>query len=191
MFIRMIYSTIFTNPGNVSIYKRKKIIKMNQRYLDDADYNIWANNRLIQDLSLLEDEFITKEITSSFPSIRSTVQHIWYAEAGWLSRLNGDGWDVAVINQFDGSNQLLYNNWQQTSEAFRLFVATADLENEIQFEQKGNSFSIPTGEIIKTVFFHGSYHRGQIITMMRQLGINKITQTDYIEWVREKERGNI
>ena len=164
---------------------------MQQRYLDYADYNIWANNRLIQDLSSLKDELLSSEIRSSFSSIRETVRHIWYGETGWLSRLNGNGWEASAVMGFEGSNQVLFKNWQQTSEAFRLHVAAADLEHHIQFEHKGIHFSIPAREIVQTVFNHGSYHRGQIVTMMRQLGSINITQTDYIEWVREKERGNI
>lgn len=62
------------------------------------------------------------------------------------------------------------------------------MEKEIKFEHKGELFSIPSREIIQTVFNHGSFHRGQVVMMMRQLGISDISQTDYIEWVREKER---
>lgn len=68
---------------------------------------------------------------------------------------------------------------------------SANLEKKIGFEHKEKQFSIPTREIIQTVFTHGSYHRGQVVMMMRQLNITQISQTDYIEWVREKERGNI
>ena len=164
---------------------------MNQRYLDYADYNIWANNKLINDLLNQDDELLVKELIGSFPTIRATMLHIWFAETGWLSRLNGKGWETKTVTDFSGNNDELFKLWQITSKDFRKFVKKSDLEKEIQFEHKEEKFSIPTREIIQTVFNHGSFHRGQIVIMMRQLGITKISQTDYIEWVREKERGNI
>lgn len=164
---------------------------MNQRYIDYADYNIWANNRLINNLTGQDDELLNKELVASFPTIRASILHIWYAETGWLSRMNGNGWDTSNVTNFNGTNNELFEEWQMTSERFQKFVEKADLEKEIKFEHKGENFSIPTREIIQTVFNHGSYHRGQVVMMMRQLGISEISQTDYIEWVREKKRGNI
>lgn len=163
---------------------------MNQSYIDYANYNIWANNRIIDCLKDQEDELLNRKLVGSFPTIRDTVSHIWLAETGWLSRLNGNGWKISSVTNFTGTNDELFRKWQTTSGSCKKFVEEADLEAEIQFEHKGESFSIPAREIIHTVFNHGSYHRGQVVMMMRQLGISKIAQTDYIEWVREKERGN-
>lgn len=164
---------------------------MNQGYINYANYNIWANNRLINNLIEQDDELLNKEFVGSFPTIRATILHIWFAETGWLSRLNGNGWKTSSVTDFTGTNNELFKKWQTTSERFKKFVEKADLEKEIQFEHKGENFSIPAREIVQTVFNHGSYHRGQVVMMMRQLGISKVSQTDYIEWVREKERGNI
>ncbi len=164
---------------------------MNQRYLDYASYNIWANNRLINDLLAQKEELLEKELVGSFPTIRATVLHIWYAETGWLSRLNENGWKTHEVTEFSGTNHELFKQWQKTSTEFEKFVNQAELEKKIAFEHKGRVFSIPSREIIQTVFNHGSYHRGQVVMMLRQFGITEISQTDYIEWVREKERGNI
>ncbi|MCX2678732.1 DNA polymerase [Galbibacter sp. EGI 63066] len=164
---------------------------MNQRYIDYANYNIWANNRLINNLLEQDDELLNKELVGSFPTIRATVSHIWFAETGWLFRLQGEGWKTSSVTNFTGTNKELFKEWQATSERFKKFVEKVDLKKEIQFEHKGENFSIPSREIVQTVFNHGSYHRGQVVMMMRQLGVSKISQTDYIEWAREKERGNI
>ena len=164
---------------------------MNQRYIDYADYNIWANNRLIDDLLKQDEQLLTQELVSSFPTIRATILHIWFAETGWLSRINGKGWEAKKVTEFSGSNQELFEAWQKTSIAFRDFTTTANLEKEIPFDHNGFSFAIPTREIVQTVFNHGSFHRGQVVMMMRQLGISQISQTDYIEWVRQKQRGVI
>lgn len=164
---------------------------MNQRYIDYAAYNIWANNRLINNLSEQNDELLNRELTGSFPTIRATILHLWLAETGWLSRIKGNGWETSNVTEFSGSNKELFALWQTTSLNFKNFIETTDLEKQILFEHKGEKFSIPVREIAQTVFNHGSYHRGQLVMMMRQLGISDISQTDYIEWVREKERGSL
>lgn len=164
---------------------------MNQRYIDYASYNIWANDRLINNLSEQDNQILTREVVSSYPTIRATILHIWFAETGWLSRLKENVWDAKKVTDFVGTNQVLFKEWKKTSKEFKNFTADAALEKEIHFEHKRENFSIPIREIIQTVFNHGSYHRGQVVMMMRQLGVNEIAQTDYIEWVREKERGNI
>ncbi len=163
---------------------------MNQRYLDYANYNIWANNRLISNLLEQDDKLLSQELIGSFPTIRATILHIWFAETGWLSRLNGKGWETANVTGFSSNNKELFKLWQITSESFKKFVEKADLEKEVQFQHKEEKFSIPTREIAQTVFNHGSFHRGQVVIMMRQLGVSKISQTDYIEWVREKKEHN-
>jgi uncharacterized damage-inducible protein DinB len=157
----------------------------NQRYIDYTVYTIWANNRLINSLHKLNDEQLIHEFVGSFPTIRATVLHLWLAETGWLSRLNDKGWDASKVTNFSDTNNVLFASWQATTNNLKDFVEKADLEKEVQFEHKGKKCSIPTREIIQTVCNHGSFHRGQIVMMLRQLGVTEIAQTDYIEWVRE------
>ena len=60
---------------------------MKDLLLKYAQYNVWANNLLIEVLQSLEDEQVNQEVVSSFTSIRATVYHIWSAEYIWLQRL--------------------------------------------------------------------------------------------------------
>ncbi|WP_296619215.1 DinB family protein [Marivirga sp.] len=163
---------------------------MNQPYIDFAHYNIWANNKIIESLSQLNEELLNQNIEASFPSIMKTVSHLWMAEMGWLSRLQGKGWEVSEITNFSGTPYELFESWQKTSVAFKSFVDATDLEQKLQFDHKGENYSIPFREIAQTVFTHGNYHRGQVVMMMRQLGLTEIPKTDYIEWVRQNAREN-
>ncbi|MCM5662611.1 DinB family protein [Galbibacter mesophilus] len=164
---------------------------MNDSYLNYVEYTIWANNRLMNDLESQQETVFNHTFVGSFPTIRATLLHLWYAETGWLSRMERGEWLVGNVTNFSGDIKTLFKEWKATTKAFKVFVETANLEKELEFEHKGEHFSIPFREIVQTVCNHGSYHRGQIVLMMRQLGITNISQTDYIEWVREKERGNI
>lgn len=162
----------------------------NQSYIDFATYNIWANNKIIESLSQLDEQLLNQKIEASFPSIMKTVSHLWMAEIGWLSRLQGKGWEVSKITNFSGMPYELFESWQKTSAAFKSFVESTDLEQTLDFNHKGESYSIPFREIAQTVFTHGNYHRGQVIMMMRQLGLTDMPKTDYIEWVRQKAKAN-
>jgi len=157
----------------------------NQRYIDYANYNIWANNRLIDCLLQQESAIMTQEVKGSFPNIKATIKHIWFAETGWLSTLQDAGWQADKVDSFQGSTAELFTAWQATSEAFKQFVKTEDLEGKVAFMSRGREYIIPAREIAQTVFNHGTYHRGQVVMMLRQLGITEIPQTDYIEWVRQ------
>ncbi len=157
----------------------------NKRYIDYVGYTIWANNRLITDLQQLDEAQMAQEFVGSFPTIRATVLHLWMAETGWLSRLKGKGWEASKVNNFSDINKVLFTSWQATTNELKDYVLQSDLEKEIQFELKGKGYSITAREIIQTVCNHGSFHRGQIVMMLRQLGVTEISKTDYIEWVRE------
>jgi uncharacterized damage-inducible protein DinB len=158
---------------------------MNQSYIDYAQYNIWANNRLIATMLTLKDAQLTQEFVGSFPTIRATVLHLWMAETGWLSRLKGNGWEASKVSEFSGLNADLFEAWQATTLDFKDFVVEADQEKKVNFEHKGTQYAIPSKEIVQTVCNHGSFHRGQIVMFLRQLGVTTIPPTDYIHWVKE------
>ena len=62
----------------------------------------------------------------------------------------------------------------------------AALDHVFQYQtKKDNSNSRYTNDL--HVFNHGTYHRGQLINMLRQLGVEKLPQTDFIVWSRNKE----
>lgn len=159
---------------------------MNQAYIDYALYNIWANARIIEDMQLLDNSALERELQSSFPTILLTVKHIWLAEMGWLSRLKGNKWNTDLVNDFQGSAHELFTAWAKTSLEFLNYVKTASLDEEINFRFKGENLTMPSREIVQTVLNHGSYHRGQIVTMLRQVGVEQINQTDYVLWVSVK-----
>lgn len=156
-----------------------------KKYVDYADYNIWANRQLIDHLLDYEDSVLEEKVLGSLSNIRESMRHIWFAEEGWLSRLKGQEWNADKVVNFTGDNEKLIVAWHTTSIEFRNFVEDANLEKSIYYTRNGKEHMIAGEEIAQTVFNHGSYHRGQIIAMMLQVGIEEIPNTDYIEWVRK------
>jgi uncharacterized damage-inducible protein DinB len=68
-------------------------------------------------------------------------------------------------------------------------VNASDLSLDHVFQYYNNKkehFKMPVYQMLHHVFNHGTYHRGQLVNMLRQLGIEKIPQTDFIVWCRKK-----
>ncbi len=163
---------------------------MKQMLVEYARYNLWANENLITLFRSVDDALITQYVESSFPSIRKTLLHIWDAEALWLERLNGYSPTAFPSQFFEGSNEEVFQGLLKSSAAFVQFVE----EKPAPFFLDKCTFSLislnaqltqTVREMILHTINHSTSHRGQLITMCRQLHISPIPRTDYIIYSRE------
>lgn len=154
-----------------------------------ARYNAWANERMIEVLSLLGEEQIDQHIESSFPSIRKTVLHVWGAEDVWLLRIQGQEKPPFRGMEFSGTFKELLAQWRVSSAQFISVAArlpeTMESMPTIRFYNlKGDLCNDPLDAVLQHVFNHSSYHRGQLVTILRQLGVTSIPATDFIVFSR-------
>jgi uncharacterized damage-inducible protein DinB len=162
---------------------------MKELILQLSGYHTWANQQLIDLIQQLPGEKQTQTVASSFDSLLKTVIHLWDAESIWWQRLKLSERIVIPSETFNGNfneaaNQLLQQNRQWTQ-----WISNAQ-EHMFQHEfiylnLKKEQFKQPVYQVLLHVFNHGTYHRGQLVTMLRQLGLEKIPQTDYIAWSRK------
>lgn len=151
-----------------------------------SSYNLWANERMAALLKTLDSKLPDAAVKSSFPSLRKTVHHIWDAELIWLSRLEGKKLSWPPTAQFNNPG---ITDFLNTSLNFRDFVAGKD-ENYFQastffHDSKGNPYNMNNTGIIMHVMNHSTYHRGQLVTILRELGITELPATDLIKYIRE------
>jgi uncharacterized damage-inducible protein DinB len=155
-----------------------------------AAYNLWANNRLIEVINNLTDEQVDRDITSSYPSIRKTVLHLWDVENIWWQRMKLVEVQVWQSDNFSGSLMELNNNLLAQSKQWKewIDIATeAALEHEFIYKNsKKDQFKQPVYEMLLHLFNHQSYHRGQLVTMLRQVDEKHIPNTDLISFLRKK-----
>lgn len=155
-----------------------------------AAYNVWANQHMIDSISNLTDDQIMREINSSYKSIYATLIHLWDAESIWWQRIKlQEQIDVPGMN-FTGSILELGNNLLKQSKQWKEWVdqaTEAALEHEFIYRNsKKEQFKQPVSEVLIHLFNHQSYHRGQLITMFRQVGCENIPSTDFINFSRKK-----
>lgn len=152
-------------------------------------YNIWANAQFIQILRSLSNEQLDQEIPSSFPSIRKTVNHMWGAEDIWLQRLRRLESPVWRVPDFTGDINEACDIWEEASAGLLQFALSipddsgfGETIHVVNF--KGEHYDDAVGDVLQHVANHAAYHRGQLVTMLRQAGVTAIPGTDFTIYVR-------
>jgi uncharacterized damage-inducible protein DinB len=153
------------------------------------EYNLWAMRTLLSYLRAQETGISEKPVDSSFSGIRNTLLHITDAEVIWLSRLEGNPVSDWPSKTFSGNEEELYALSESVSERLFSFVSAQSddfgMKKIAYTNMKGDRFENSVLQILLHLINHGSFHRGQIITMLRQLGVSGIPSTDMITFYRK------
>ena len=150
-------------------------------------YDDWANERILAAVAGLSGEQWTRHVVSSFPSVRETVAHIAFAEWLWLQRWNGVS--PAGLPEWVQRSDLpaLQERMRDVANERRAFLAgltDESLESVLHYTStQGDPFALPLGELLIHVANHSTYHRGQLVTMLRQVGAQP-PNTDYTQFLR-------
>jgi uncharacterized damage-inducible protein DinB len=154
--------------------------------LDLLEYHRWANEKVLQTVSVLSAEKYTKDLRSSFPSIRDTLIHIYGADRVWLGRIQQGQTPEWPKPQDYSTVASLREMWLEILSTFPSVVQSLNPEQLISYKAfDGTLYSNKLGDIIRHIVNHGTYHRGQITVMLRQLGEKAVT-TDMIAYYRLK-----
>jgi uncharacterized damage-inducible protein DinB len=167
---------------------------MSHTLVNHLTYNLWANERLGHLLMAHDDSILNAEQKSSFASITKTIFHVWDAEVIWFTRLKGGTLADWPSKTFTGGKTEMLHGFVKTSTELLQFIKEKGepfLNQTIAYKNmKGESYENPVEEILFHLVNHGSYHRGQIITMLRGAGVTQVVNTDLINWFREQRKTN-
>jgi uncharacterized damage-inducible protein DinB len=153
-------------------------------------YTEWANARILECARGLSEEQFTREIASSYPSIRGTLAHIVMAEWVWLRRWKGESptaWpEWADLSSFDNVVEHLRAIEDERRELLD-GLSEEVLQGELAYRSiKGDPFTTRLVHQMQHVANHSTYHRGQLTTMIRQVGAVP-PATDMIVWFRNRQ----
>ncbi|MGJ1228100.1 DinB family protein [Sphingobacterium siyangense] len=148
-----------------------------------VEYNNWVVNKYINWLADKSDDQLNQEVPSSFPTILKTLNHILQTQEYWWSH-------IAESNDFDFEKKrttkeeifeaLRRNSVQLVDYVHKL--SELDLEKNIKVESPWFQCDFTKYEYIQQLILHGTYHRGQIVTMGRAIGITDAPMTDFNYW---------
>lgn len=152
-----------------------------------AAYNAWANKKLVDAILALPEEQAHQEVASSFKNLHLTLLHMWDAESIWWQRVRLQEHASFPSVNFKGTVLDAGNALVHQSELWKTWVHKASepaIQHVFQYHNtKREFFKQPVFQVLLQMFNHSTYHRGQLITMLHQLGAGKLPNTDFIAWV--------
>ena len=158
-----------------------------QEFLELFDYNTWANRTMFDAVALLPAEQYFRDLKSSYGGVHGTLCHIVWAEQLWLHRWLGkpnpavaQGADLKTLAE-------VRSRWEVVEAKRGRFVARLTErsldEARLVKPSSGGEYVHTFAQMFRHFINHSSYHRGQIVTFLRQLG-SKPPSTDLILYYR-------
>lgn len=154
------------------------------------EYTDWANDRILAAIATLSEEQFTHDIVSSFPSIRDTIAHIAFAEWIWLNRWKGQSPPGPPEWLTTPSFATVRDRMHEIAAERRAYLdglTDAVLDSILHYRStEGDPFSMPLREVLFHCANHSTHHRGQLVTMLRQVGATPPPTMDYTPFVRSR-----
>ena len=150
---------------------------------DLAVYNAWANQRLVNWLKTKPVALMDREVASSFPSIRETLIHIWDTQRFWQAVLQQVPYPVSFrMEGFNGTLEEVYEGI--VDQSYELVDYLEGLEENhlleiVHFTTPWVEGARSRLEFLQHCLNHSTYHRGQVTTIGRNVGLTDAPMTDY------------
>ena len=156
-----------------------------------VQYNNWVVNKYIDWLSTKSDEQLNQETISSFPTILKTLHHIWQTQEYWWSYISEkNDFDFTKTTETTDKEDV-FNAIKNNSRKLVDYVESLsedDLTKNVKIESQWFQCDFSKYEYIQHAILHGTYHRGQIVTMGRNIGITDAPMTDFNFWNIYKDK---
>jgi uncharacterized damage-inducible protein DinB len=178
LFLRIIK----TQQTMVQAMAKKTTVKLGALVRDFTTYNAWANKTLVEWLKTKPSEVMDQVVPSSFPSLRATLIHIWDCQRFWLSVLQQAPPPPSMNDVRGNTLDDILNGFIAESDQFAAYVNSLDetaIQEEVVFTSPYAESVSPRFEFIHHCMNHSTYHRGQLVTMGRNLGLTDAPMTDY------------
>lgn len=152
-------------------------------------YMLWADRQMLKVVRGVRSEDLTRDAGVSFGSMLGTMAHMLGSQRMWLSRFSGQALS-RVPGPADFPDLLSWiTGWEETAaeiEAFLAALGDEQLAMPITWTTtKGDTFTRPLWQPVLHLVNHSSYHRGQVTSLLRQMGYQPPT-TDLIYYVNER-----
>lgn len=156
-----------------------------------VDYHYWARDRMLDAVDVLTPDQYTRDLASSFTSVRDTVVHIYGAEVNWYLRWVGTSpTGFPDVSEFPDL-AAIRSAWREHEQKVRLLVDSLASANQLDRVLRyrmfdGQEMESVFSHMLQHVVNHATFHRGQVTTMLRQLGAPVPKPQDLIRFYRER-----
>jgi len=159
-------------------------------FLDLFVYNAWANRIILDAAARLPDEQYLCDLKSSFGGVHGTLCHMVWVEQVWLHRWMGRPNPAVAQGKDLRSLEEVRERWAAVEAQRGAFVATITderlAETRLVKPSSGGEYIHTFRQMFRHFINHSAYHRGQIVTFLRQLG-HSAPSTDLIVYYRQHQ----
>lgn len=150
-----------------------------------AEYNRWMNENLCTVCAGMQDEERKRDIGAFFRSIHGTLNHILLVDRLWLARIRKEPITISSLDQELHADFAEFKRARARTDnditSLARSLEPTRLAEPVSFTSfvSKTEVVLPLGSIMVHLFHHQTHHRGQITTMVSQLGY-KYGQADII-----------
>ncbi|WP_149096265.1 DinB family protein [Paenibacillus terrae] len=151
------------------------------------DFNVWANEQIFKRLKELPKDAYRQEVQSVFSSLSNVLAHVYLSDLGWIEVFSGKSMNHALtlaeqLKEQTESKGLeeMETMFLELSERFKSFLnQKGNIDKPLVIENpSADLMKTRVSEIVPHIVNHGTYHRGNISAMLRQMGYASVS-TDY------------
>jgi uncharacterized damage-inducible protein DinB len=155
------------------------------------NYHYWARDRILDAVEPLAPEQLTRDMGNSFRSIWDTLVHTYAAEWAWYSRWQGESPTALLAPDRFSDLASIRREWSAQETKMRALLdrlGEEGMSRRIDYKLlNGQPSSSVFWHMLQHVVNHATYHRGQVTTMLRQLGATPPKPMDLIAYYRERD----
>lgn len=154
------------------------------------DYTLWANRRVVRAAATLPADDFKRDLGSSHGGVRGTLTHMLAGEWIWLERWKGVS-PPRLLDEGEFADVVaLRERWkvvEKHRESWFASLAASGVGELVRYRStEGKAHAAPLWQLVQHVVNHSTYHRGQVVTLLRQLGVKPVA-TDMVAWDRERK----
>jgi uncharacterized damage-inducible protein DinB len=146
-------------------------------------YSAWATRRVLESTAALIPAELSRDLGNSYGGVHGTLKHIYQADSIWFDRLMGA--PTSDLSKYEPSSG--FSEWIPLLDGYVKWAEqlnAADWDRIVSYRNvKGESLQTPVWQIVLHLVNHASYHRGQVTTLLRQIGRAPVG-TDLIAYYR-------
>lgn len=150
-------------------------------------YTRWANDRVVAACEGIPTNDLSRDLGGSFPSVLATLGHVAASDWVWLERWHGRSPGGFPEDIDTSSLAAVLRHWHDVQDRRDEWIAAldeADLDGVLSYRNTaGEAYEGRLIDLLTHVVNHSTYHRGQVVTYLRQLG-HAAPSTDLARWHR-------
>lgn len=155
-----------------------------------VEFHYWATRKILDAVEPLSPEQFTRDLGNSFPSVRDTLAHLYDADWIWCSRWQGESASALPDPKNFPDLASIRRAWDEHEPTLRAVLrrfGEVGVDQPVEYVRNGVRYVQPFSQTFQHVVNHGTYHRGQVVTMLRQLGAATPPSTDLIAFYRQQQ----